>query len=136
MVCAASATLVLDPQAFEISLPAGGGRGCNKRITYTNPYPSPRLYFLCTNRPDLLQFKEDSFEVRPPGRTPAHLQLDQAGCGERRSQMRGVLQEGCGRVQGCCCLSSCPFSRRSPVGRCTPSACASPRARERVRRRS
>ncbi|XP_008935433.1 PREDICTED: nephrocystin-4, partial [Merops nubicus] len=54
--------LLLDLQAFEISLPAGGGRGCNKRITYTNPYPSPRLYFLCTNRPDLLQFKEDSFE--------------------------------------------------------------------------
>ncbi|KFP64565.1 Nephrocystin-4, partial [Cariama cristata] len=50
-------------KAFEISLPAGGGRGCNKRITYTNPYPSPRLYFLGTNRPDLLQFKEDSFEV-------------------------------------------------------------------------
>ncbi|NXG73381.1 NPHP4 protein, partial [Baryphthengus martii] len=50
-------------KAFEISLPAGGGRGCNKRITYTNPYPSPRLYFLCTNRPDLLQFKEDSFEL-------------------------------------------------------------------------
>ncbi|NXS96294.1 NPHP4 protein, partial [Jacana jacana] len=50
-------------KAFQISLPAGGGRGCNKRITYTNPYPSPRLYFLCTNRPDLLQFKEDSFEV-------------------------------------------------------------------------
>ncbi|KFU95425.1 Nephrocystin-4, partial [Chaetura pelagica] len=50
-------------KAFEISLPAGGGRGCNKRITYTNPYPAPRLYFLSTNRPDLLQFKEDSFEV-------------------------------------------------------------------------
>ncbi|XP_058711309.1 nephrocystin-4 isoform X3 [Poecile atricapillus] len=50
-------------KAFEISLPVGGGKGCNKRITYTNPYPSPRLYFLCTNRPDLLQFKEDSFEV-------------------------------------------------------------------------
>lgn len=56
---------MLPPQAFEISLPAGGGRGCNKRITYTNPYPSPRLYFLGTNRPDLLQFKEDSFQVRP-----------------------------------------------------------------------
>ncbi|XP_061868818.1 nephrocystin-4 isoform X2 [Colius striatus] len=50
-------------KAFEISLPAAGGRGCNKRITYTNPYPSPRTYFLCTNRPDLVQFKEDSFEV-------------------------------------------------------------------------
>ncbi|NXW61333.1 NPHP4 protein, partial [Eurystomus gularis] len=50
-------------KTFEISLPVGGGQGCNKRITYTNPYPSPRLYFLCTNRPDLLQFKEDSFKV-------------------------------------------------------------------------
>lgn len=61
--------LLLDLQAFEISLPAGGGRGCNKRITYTNPYSSRRLYFLCTNRPDLLQFKEDSFEVRSPTTT-------------------------------------------------------------------
>ncbi|XP_062449132.1 nephrocystin-4 isoform X3 [Rhea pennata] len=50
-------------KAFEITLPAGGGKGSNKRITYTNPYPSRRLYFLHTNRPDLLQFKEDAFEV-------------------------------------------------------------------------
>ncbi|NXN12225.1 NPHP4 protein, partial [Indicator maculatus] len=48
-------------KVFEISLPVGGS--CNKRITYTNPYPSPRLYFLGTNRPDLLQFREDSFQV-------------------------------------------------------------------------
>uniref|UniRef100_A0A8B9VJD4 Nephrocystin 4 n=1 Tax=Anas zonorhyncha TaxID=75864 RepID=A0A8B9VJD4_9AVES len=50
-------------KAFEITLPAGGGKGSNKRITYTNPYPTRRLYFLGTSRPDLLQFKEDSFEV-------------------------------------------------------------------------
>ncbi|NXA40267.1 NPHP4 protein, partial [Eudromia elegans] len=50
-------------KAFEIALPAGGGRGCNKRITYTNPYPSRRRYFLHTSRPDLLRFREDSFEV-------------------------------------------------------------------------
>lgn len=50
-------------QAFEITLPAGGGKGSNKRITYTNPYPTRRVYFLGTSRPDLLQFKEDSFEV-------------------------------------------------------------------------
>ncbi|XP_067328913.1 nephrocystin-4 isoform X2 [Anolis sagrei] len=50
-------------KAFEIVLPAGGGKGCNKRITYANPYPSRRMYFLHTNRPDLLQFKEDSFEI-------------------------------------------------------------------------
>lgn len=92
--------LVLDPQAFEISLPAGGGRGCNKRITYTNPYPSPRLYFLCTNRPDLLQFKEDSFEVRPPAAGPPlpdpcpHL----AGPRDARSGAswaQGVVLSGC-----------------------------------------
>ncbi|XP_075762563.1 nephrocystin-4 isoform X2 [Pelodiscus sinensis] len=50
-------------KAFEITLPAGGGKGSNKRITYTNPYPSRRVYFLHTNRADLLQFKEDSFEL-------------------------------------------------------------------------
>uniref|UniRef100_A0A8D0BTR4 Nephrocystin 4 n=1 Tax=Salvator merianae TaxID=96440 RepID=A0A8D0BTR4_SALMN len=50
-------------KAFEIVLPPGGGKGVNKRITYTNPYPSRRRYCLYTNRPDLLQFKEDSFEI-------------------------------------------------------------------------
>ncbi|XP_061457406.1 nephrocystin-4 isoform X2 [Rhineura floridana] len=50
-------------KAFEIVLPPGGGKGSNKRITYTNPYPSRRIYFLHTNRLDLLQFKEDSFEI-------------------------------------------------------------------------
>uniref|UniRef100_A0A670IMT0 Nephrocystin 4 n=1 Tax=Podarcis muralis TaxID=64176 RepID=A0A670IMT0_PODMU len=50
-------------KAFEIVLPPGGGKGSNKRITYANPYPSRRVYFLHTNRPDLLQFKEDSFEI-------------------------------------------------------------------------
>ncbi|XP_042334258.1 nephrocystin-4 isoform X2 [Sceloporus undulatus] len=50
-------------KAFEILLPAGGGKGSNKRITYANPYPTRRMYFLHTNRPDLLQFKEDSFEI-------------------------------------------------------------------------
>ncbi|XP_077167305.1 nephrocystin-4 isoform X1 [Paroedura picta] len=50
-------------KAFEILLPAGGGKGSNKKITYSNPYPTRRAYFLRTNRPDLLQFKEDSFEI-------------------------------------------------------------------------
>ncbi|XP_048823442.1 nephrocystin-4 isoform X2 [Lagopus muta] len=50
-------------KAFEITIPAGSGKGSNKRITYTNPYPTRRLYFLVTSRPDLLQFKEDSFQV-------------------------------------------------------------------------
>ncbi|XP_024615953.1 nephrocystin-4 [Neophocaena asiaeorientalis asiaeorientalis] len=50
-------------KAFEITLPAGAGKGANKRITYTNPYPSPRAYRLHSDHPRLLQFKEDTFQV-------------------------------------------------------------------------
>ncbi|XP_038677694.1 nephrocystin-4 isoform X3 [Scyliorhinus canicula] len=50
-------------KAFEITIPVGEGKGINKRINYTNPYPNKRMYFLRTNRPDLLQYKEDSFEL-------------------------------------------------------------------------
>lgn len=52
------------PQAFEITMAAGEGKGANKRITYTNPYPSRRTYHLHSDHPDLLQFKEDTFQVR------------------------------------------------------------------------
>ncbi|KAJ7306526.1 hypothetical protein JRQ81_009885 [Phrynocephalus forsythii] len=62
LVCLSSRQPLIS-KAFEILLPAGGGRGSNKKITYANPYPSRRTYFLHTNRPDLLQFKEDSFEI-------------------------------------------------------------------------
>ncbi|XP_074874264.1 nephrocystin-4 isoform X2 [Carettochelys insculpta] len=62
LVCVSCRQPVIS-KAFEIALPAGGGKGSNKRITYTNPYPSRRMYFLHTNRADLLQFKEDSFEI-------------------------------------------------------------------------
>ncbi|XP_069775150.1 nephrocystin-4 [Narcine bancroftii] len=50
-------------KAFEISISVEEGKGSNKRISYTNPYPTKRVYFLRTSRPDLLQFKEDSFEL-------------------------------------------------------------------------
>lgn len=50
-------------KAFEITMAAGEEKGANKRITYTNPYPSRRTYHLHTDRPDLLHFKEDSFQV-------------------------------------------------------------------------
>ncbi|KAJ8257602.1 hypothetical protein GJAV_G00187540 [Gymnothorax javanicus] len=50
-------------KAFEISLPVGGGRGSNKKITYTNPYPNSRVFLLSSDHPDLLQFKEDSFQI-------------------------------------------------------------------------
>ncbi|XP_072464786.1 nephrocystin-4 isoform X2 [Notamacropus eugenii] len=62
LVCLSSRQPVIS-KAFEITLPAGCGKGANKRITYTNPYPSKRAYHLHTNHPDLLQFKEDAFEV-------------------------------------------------------------------------
>lgn len=42
-------------------------KGASKRITYTNPYPSRRTYHLHSDRPDLLQFKENSFQVCPEG---------------------------------------------------------------------
>ncbi|KAM7323861.1 hypothetical protein ACRRTK_016166 [Alexandromys fortis] len=54
-------------KAFEITMAAGEGKGASKRITYTNPYPSRRTYHLHSDRPDLLQFKENSFQVCPEG---------------------------------------------------------------------
>ncbi|CAH7447913.1 Nphp4 [Phodopus roborovskii] len=50
-------------KAFEITMAAGEGKGTSKRITYTNPYPCRRTYHLHSDRPDLLQFKEKSFQV-------------------------------------------------------------------------
>ncbi|XP_078186315.1 nephrocystin-4 isoform X10 [Callithrix jacchus] len=50
-------------KAFEITLAAGEGKGVNKRITYTNPYPSQRTFHLHSDHPELLQFREDSFQV-------------------------------------------------------------------------
>ncbi|CDQ86114.1 unnamed protein product [Oncorhynchus mykiss] len=49
--------------AFEMCAPVGGGRGSTRKITYTNPYPTSRVLLLRSDHPDLLQFKEDSFEV-------------------------------------------------------------------------
>ncbi|KAJ8386877.1 hypothetical protein AAFF_G00165780 [Aldrovandia affinis] len=51
-------------KAFEIFLPVGGGKGSNKKITYTNPYPNSRAFLLSSDHPDLLQFKEDSFQIK------------------------------------------------------------------------
>ena len=50
-------------QAFELILPVGGGKGCNKRISYQNPYPSRRVFNLATSRPDLLQFRDSRLEL-------------------------------------------------------------------------
>lgn len=62
LVCL-SCRLPLISKAFEIKLAAGEGQGANKRITYTNPYPTRRTFHLHSDHPDLLQFKEDSFQV-------------------------------------------------------------------------
>ncbi|XP_053092002.1 nephrocystin-4 isoform X2 [Pangasianodon hypophthalmus] len=50
-------------RAFEIQVPVGGGRGSNKKISFTNPYPSSRGFRLCSDHPDLLQFKEEKFQI-------------------------------------------------------------------------
>ncbi|XP_040922087.1 nephrocystin-4 [Toxotes jaculatrix] len=51
-------------KAFEVCVPVGGGRGSSRKITYTNPYTSSRKFLLRSDHPDLLQFKEDEFQVR------------------------------------------------------------------------
>ncbi|XP_073459794.1 nephrocystin-4 [Aquarana catesbeiana] len=61
LVCVVSRNPVIS-KAFEITVPSGD-KGCNKRITYTNPYQAKKRYSLHTNRADLLQFKENTFEV-------------------------------------------------------------------------
>jgi len=42
---------------------AGGGKGSNKRISYTNPYSQPKTFLLANNRNDLLQFKESRLDM-------------------------------------------------------------------------
>lgn len=50
-------------RAFELKLPIGGGKGCNKKITYTNPYPHKKVFVLYSNREDLVQFKDNRMEI-------------------------------------------------------------------------
>uniref|UniRef100_A0A3Q3JF85 Nephrocystin 4 n=1 Tax=Monopterus albus TaxID=43700 RepID=A0A3Q3JF85_MONAL len=49
--------------AFEVRVPVGGERGSSRKITYTNPYTSRRTFLLRSDHPDLLQFKEDKFQL-------------------------------------------------------------------------
>ncbi|XP_071398037.1 nephrocystin-4-like [Centroberyx affinis] len=50
-------------KAFEVCVPVGSGRGSSRRITYTNPYTSRQAFLLRSDHPDLLQFKEDKFQI-------------------------------------------------------------------------
>lgn len=42
----------------------GGGKGSNKRISFTNPYPQNKKFVLSNNRNDLLQFKESHLDMK------------------------------------------------------------------------
>jgi len=58
-------------KSFEMVLPIG--KGSNKKISYTNPYPHPKTFLLRTNCPHLLQFKEPKLEIK--GRDKAFIGL-------------------------------------------------------------
>ncbi|XP_066296453.1 nephrocystin-4-like isoform X4 [Branchiostoma lanceolatum] len=62
LICMQTTQAVIS-KAFDLQLPIGGGKGCNKRIPYTNPYMHRKTFVLRTNRQDLLQFKENTFEL-------------------------------------------------------------------------
>lgn len=64
LVCVNCRTPVIS-KAYELVLPVGGGKGSNKRIAYTNPYPMKKVFYLRSNRDDLVQFKETRLEVAP-----------------------------------------------------------------------
>ncbi|XP_047228161.1 nephrocystin-4-like isoform X4 [Girardinichthys multiradiatus] len=50
-------------KAFEVSVPVANGRGSSRKMTYTNPYTSTRKFLLRSDHPDLLQFREDKFQI-------------------------------------------------------------------------
>ncbi|KAK7093408.1 nephrocystin-4-like isoform X2 [Littorina saxatilis] len=62
LVCTSCRSPIVS-RAFTLMLPVGGGKGSNKRITYTNPYPLRKSFKVLTDRPDLLQFKETVLEL-------------------------------------------------------------------------
>ncbi|KAI9193722.1 uncharacterized protein BJ171DRAFT_603015 [Polychytrium aggregatum] len=48
-------------KSFEISIPRG--RAVNKRVSFKNPYPQPKVFFLKTDNDKLLQFKDTVIEL-------------------------------------------------------------------------
>ena len=52
-------------KSFEMTLPVGGGHGCNKKITYTNPYLATRVFHVRASRPDLVHVKDPHLEIGP-----------------------------------------------------------------------
>ncbi|WAR15221.1 NPHP4-like protein, partial [Mya arenaria] len=66
LICVSSRAPMIS-RAFELVLPVGGGKGCSKKITYTNPYPHKKTFVLHSNRDDLLQFKDGSLDIEGGG---------------------------------------------------------------------
>jgi len=52
-------------KSFEMMLPVGGGHGCNKKITYTNPYMAARVFHVHASRPDLVHIKDPKLQLGP-----------------------------------------------------------------------
>jgi len=70
-------------KSFEMTLPVGGGRACNKKITYTNPYMAARVFQVRASRPDLCHVKDPRLEIGPNSSASIGLQFAPAaarGC--------------------------------------------------------
>jgi len=52
-------------KSFEMTLAVGGGHGCNKKITYTNPYLKAKVFHIRASRPDLVRVKDPQLEIGP-----------------------------------------------------------------------
>ncbi|KAJ3087899.1 Nephrocystin-4, partial [Quaeritorhiza haematococci] len=50
-------------KSFEIVLPRG--KSANKRVSFTNPYSKPKTFYLKTNKPHLVQFKDTILNLQP-----------------------------------------------------------------------
>lgn len=84
LICVSSRAPMIS-RAFELVLPVGGGKGCSKKISYTNPYPHKKTFLLHSNREDLLQFKESSLDIEGGGSATIGLRfvpIQQAGTAE------------------------------------------------------
>jgi len=84
LICVSSRAPMIS-RAFELTLPVGGGKGCSKKITYTNPYPHKKTFHLHSNRVDLLQFKESAIDIEGGGTATIGLRFTpvmQAGLAE------------------------------------------------------
>ncbi|XP_076806447.1 nephrocystin-4-like isoform X2 [Clavelina lepadiformis] len=60
---------------FDIELSRSGGKGNNKMITYTNPYPNRKKFVLMTSRSDLLHFRDVNMELGPGEKTTIGLRF-------------------------------------------------------------